>query len=174
MFKICERVLNDEIWNMCLLFGSDVIKFSFFLVMFFFILIEKMCIFWLCSKVVFFCVFFWLVDILFVIRMMILEVFVFVVLNIDVFVYFKVLLVFVDFLEEYWIWFIFDIMIDRLEKLWNLNIFVMELLKVKVLNFRDRELRFWINFFINIFMVLKLYGFIVFVLFIIIKIFVVL
>lgn len=87
-----------------------------------------------------------------------LEASVLVVLNMDVLAYLNALSVSVDPPEEYRTRSISDIMTDRLEKLRNPNIFVTELLKVKALNLRDRELRPRINSFTNIFMVLKLYG----------------
>lgn len=128
VFIISERLFNVEIWNICLLFREEVIKLSFFVLVLFLILIEKMCIFCFCSKLDFVFVLFRLFGRVFVSKIIILVVFVFLLLNIDICVYLSVLLVFVDVLGKYWMWFIFGIMLGSLENLMSLNIFDMELL----------------------------------------------
>lgn len=156
---------------MCLLLGDDVIDWSFFILGLFLILIENMCIFLLCSKVVLFFVFWELLDILFVNKIIILVEFVFLVLKIDILVYLSVLLVFV-FLFKYWMCLMFVIMVFRLLKLWNLNIFFGELLYVMILNLKNIEFKFWIIFCINVFIVLKWFDLIFLFLFMIIRMFV--
>lgn len=101
VLRICDRVLYDEIWNIWFLFGEEVIKLSFFCLGLFLILIEKMCILCLCNRVVFFFVCLGLVDFLFVKRIIIFVVLVFLLLNMDNFVCFSILFVCVDFLDVY-------------------------------------------------------------------------
>lgn len=156
---------------MCLLLGDDVIDWSFFMLGLFLILIENMCIFLLCSKVVLFFVFWELLDFLFVNKIIILVEFVFLVLKIDILVYLSVLLVFV-FLFKYWMCLMFVIMVFRLLKLWNLNIFFGELLYVMILNLKNIEFKFWIILCINVFIVLKWFDLIFLFLFMIIRMFV--
>lgn len=156
---------------MCLLLGDDVIDWSFFMLGLFLILIENMCIFLLCSKVVLFFVFWELLDFLFVNKIIILVEFVFLVLKIDILVYLSVLLVFV-FLFKYWMCLMFVIMVFRLLKLWNLNIFFGELLYVMILNLKNIEFKFWIILCINVFIVLKWFDLIFLFLFMIIRVFV--
>lgn len=156
---------------MCLLLGDDVIDWSFFMLGLFLILIENMCIFLLCSKVVLFFVFWEFLDFLFVNKIIILVEFVFLVLKIDILVYLSVLLVFV-FLFKYWMCLMFVIMVFRLLKLWNLNIFFGELLYVMILNLKNIEFKFWIILCINVFIVLKWFDLIFLFLFMIIRVFV--